>query len=90
MSASLSGPIVGSASSLQPQAVSVDYYRSVCADPTVITVEEGRIWGGKKTMDYWTQRLGESKDKCIEFHRDSKPVFDYLCVAYTPAKLTSR
>ncbi|THV02287.1 hypothetical protein K435DRAFT_921704 [Dendrothele bispora CBS 962.96] len=81
ISTMIAGPMIGDPFETEMNAspaVSSEYFRSVCPEPRIIELKDYRPnWkDGLEIMDRWVNEINSIDDPCIEFSRDSPPLFD--------------
>ncbi|KAF9219945.1 hypothetical protein BS17DRAFT_788327 [Gyrodon lividus] len=86
LSALVSGPIIGSSfdpGDPTPRAVSREYFKTVCPDPTVIdsmTINEHLRLDpdvpASQIFDKWVEKLNSINDPCVEIQQSSFQIFE--------------
>ncbi|KIY44977.1 hypothetical protein FISHEDRAFT_50228 [Fistulina hepatica ATCC 64428] len=83
LSTMLSGPMIGAPygpDSNVPRAVSQEFFRKVCPEPTIIFSEEVKDTlinpTASEVMNAWVKKINSMEDRCIEIEKDSGQLFD--------------
>lgn len=81
------GPIIGGSfdagtGNTVPRAVSKEYFYKVCPKSTIIRTDEikGSLGGASASVvvDTWVKELNSIEDECVEFHKTTPQVFDFV------------
>ena len=69
-------------------AVTVDFFKEVCQNPTIIDPSEisSGIWDhtAANVVQAVLDKLERTEDRCVEVKADARPIFDFMCVLVRP------